>query len=80
MTEAANPPFQSASGDRPGNGLLGTPLLERVGNTPLIRLDKLTGDLPGAPGAVQILGKAEWANPGGSVKDRAASASVADAR
>jgi cysteine synthase B len=29
--------------------------------------------------AVQILGKAEWTNPGGSVKDRAASAIVADA-
>ncbi len=55
---------------------LGSALLERVGNTPLIRLDRLTADLPG----VQILGKAEWANPGGSVKDRAASAIVADAQ
>ncbi len=60
--------------------LLGTTLQERVGNTPLIRLDKLTDTLPGTPGQVQILGKAEWANPGGSVKDRAASAIVADAR
>jgi len=42
--------------------------LERVGNTPLLRLDAVTRDLPG----VIILGKAEWANPGGSVKDRAA--------
>jgi len=55
---------------------LGTALLDRVGNTPLIRLDRLTAHLPG----VQILGKAEWANPGGSVKDRAASAIVADAK
>jgi cysteine synthase B len=55
---------------------LGTSLLERVGNTPLVRLERLTAHLPG----VQILGKAEWANPGGSVKDRAASAIVADAR
>jgi cysteine synthase B len=55
---------------------LGTSLLERVGNTPLVRLEGLTAHLPG----VQILGKAEWANPGGSVKDRAASAIVADAR
>ncbi len=60
--------------------LLGTALLDRVGNTPLIRLDRLTEHLPGAPGRVQILGKAEWANPGGSVKDRAASAIVADAQ
>ncbi len=54
--------------------LLGTTLLERIGNTPLVRLDELTTGMPG----VQILGKAEWANPGGSVKDRAASAIVAD--
>ena len=55
---------------------LGTSILERVGNTPLVRLDRLTSHLPG----IQILGKAEWANPGGSVKDRAASAIVADAQ
>ena len=54
---------------------LGETLLERVGNTPLLRLDRLTAHLPG----VQILGKAEWANPGGSVKDRAAAAIVTDA-
>ena len=55
--------------------LVGTTLLERIGNTPLVRLDELTTNMPG----IQILGKAEWANPGGSVKDRAASAIVADA-
>jgi cysteine synthase B len=55
---------------------LGSALLERIGNTPLVRLERLTAHLPG----VQILGKAEWANPGGSVKDRAASAIVADAQ
>lgn len=54
---------------------LGSSLLERIGNTPLVRLDSLTAELPG----VQILGKAEWMNPGGSVKDRAASAIVLDA-
>ena len=53
---------------------LGTSILERIGNTPLVRLERLTEDLPG----VTILGKAEWANPGGSVKDRAASAIVTD--
>ncbi len=56
--------------------MLGTSLLERVGNTPLVRLESVTRGLPG----VQVLGKAEWANPGGSVKDRAASAIVEDAR
>jgi S-sulfo-L-cysteine synthase (O-acetyl-L-serine-dependent) len=51
---------------------LGISLLERIGNTPLLRLDALTTHLPG----IQILGKAEGANPGGSVKDRAASSIV----
>jgi cysteine synthase B len=40
-----------------------------VGNTPLIRLRRLTADLPTG---VQVLVKAEHLNPGGSVKDRAA--------
>jgi cysteine synthase B len=52
--------------------LLGASLLDRIGNTPLLRLDALTAQLPG----IQLLGKAEWANPGGSVKDRAASSIV----
>jgi cysteine synthase B len=55
--------------------LPGTTLLERIGNTPLLRLERLTASLPG----VQILAKAEWTNPGGSVKDRAAAAIVLDA-
>jgi cysteine synthase B len=55
---------------------LGTSILERIGNTPLVRLEHLTAHLPG----IQILGKAEWLNPGGSVKDRAASAIVTDAQ
>lgn len=45
-----------------------TSLLGQIGNTPLLRLDKLTRDLPG----IEIYGKAEFFNPGGSVKDRAA--------
>ena len=40
-----------------------------VGNTPLIRLRRITRDLPAG---VQLLVKAEHLNPGGSVKDRAA--------
>src|ERR1700761_938539 len=54
---------------------LGSSILQRIGNTPLLRLDRLTAHLPG----VTLLGKAEWANPGGSVKDRAASSIVAAA-
>jgi S-sulfo-L-cysteine synthase (O-acetyl-L-serine-dependent) len=56
-------------------GLPGSTVLDRIGNTPLVRLDRLTADLPG----IQILGKAEWTNPGGSVKDRAASAIILEA-
>jgi cysteine synthase B len=55
---------------------LGHSLVERIGNTPLLRLDALTRDLPG----IALLGKAEWYNPGGSVKDRAAANIVAEAR
>lgn len=55
---------------------IGQSLLDRIGNTPLIRLDKITFDIP----EVQILGKAEWLNPGGSVKDRAAANIVKQAR
>ena len=55
---------------------LGHSLTERIGNTPLLRLDAVARDLPG----VALLGKAEWYNPGGSVKDRAAANIVAEAR
>ena len=58
-----------------GSKLLGTTLLDRIGRTPLVRLEGLGESRDG----LQILGKAEWANPGGSVKDRAASFIVADA-
>jgi cysteine synthase B len=55
---------------------LGSTLPERIGNTPLVRLDQIAGNLPG----IALLGKAEWANPGGSAMDRAAASMVADAR
>jgi cysteine synthase B len=55
---------------------LGQSSLERVGNTPLLRFARIAEDLP----RVEILGKAEWLNPGGSVKDRAAANIVAQAR
>ena len=44
-------------------------LIDLVGNTPLLRLTRIAPDL--APG-VALYGKAEWYNPGGSVKDRPA--------
>ena len=49
-------------------------ILEQVGNTPLLDLS----DLVGKPG-VELYAKAEWFNPGGSVKDRAALRIIEDA-
>src|ERR1700690_3851247 len=50
------------------------PLLPTIGNTPLRRLDKIASPFPG----VEIFAKAEYFNPGGSVKDRAALNMVLD--
>jgi cysteine synthase B len=58
--------------EQPGSSLLGSSVIDRIGNTPLIRLDTVVRGLPG----VTLLAKAEWVNPGGSVKDRAAAAMV----
>jgi cysteine synthase B len=49
-------------------------IADLIGGTPLLPLR-----LPGLAPAVRVLGKAEWLNPGGSVKDRAARAIVLDA-
>ena len=43
-------------------------VLELIGRTPLIRLKQFEHETPG----VELYAKAEWHNPGGSVKDRAA--------
>src|ERR1700710_246520 len=43
-------------------------VISNIGNTPLLRLATLTADFPG----IEIYGKAEYFNPGGSVKDRPA--------
>ena len=50
------------------------PLLATIGNTPLVRLEKLSRQFPD----IEILAKAEYFNPGGSVKDRAALNMVLD--
>jgi len=62
--------------ERDGMGQHHDDVLARIGNTPLIALDSLTRDCP----ALRLLGKAEWYNPGGSVKDRAAANIVSEAR
>jgi cysteine synthase B len=54
----------------------GVSLLDRIGNTPLLRLDRVVQDLE----SISLLAKAEWVNPGGSVKDRAAASMVREAQ
>jgi len=55
---------------------LGQRSIALIGNTPLLRLERIAREFPN----VQLLGKAEWYNPGGSVKDRAAFNIVSEAR
>jgi cysteine synthase B len=50
---------------------LGESVLGRIGNTPLLRLERIARELARAEN-VEICAKAEWFNPGGSVKDRPA--------
>ena len=50
------------------NKRIGKSATELVGGTPLLGLPAIAAETPG----VRILGKAEWRNPGGSVKDRPA--------
>jgi len=58
----------SASQEKPA----GVSVLDRIGNTPLLRLSRIGRDLPN----IEFCAKAEWFNPGGSVKDRAALAMI----
>lgn len=50
-------------------------VLDLIGNTPLLRLERIGREVPG----VEIYAKAEWFNPGGSVKDRPARNMVLEA-
>lgn len=47
-------------------------VLDLIGNTPLVRLSRIGREVP----HVELYAKAEWFNPGGSVKDRAAKGMV----
>jgi S-sulfo-L-cysteine synthase (O-acetyl-L-serine-dependent) len=67
----ANKTIRSAA-RREAVRLIGQQLVERIGNTPLIRLARVGSEWPN----VEICAKAEWFNPGGSVKDRAAYAMI----
>jgi S-sulfo-L-cysteine synthase (O-acetyl-L-serine-dependent) len=61
---------------RPALRHAATSLLDQIGGTPLIRLRRVTRDLPGS---VELYVKAEWFNPGGSVKDRPVLRMLSDA-
>ena len=52
----------------------GERLLDQIGNTPLLRIERVVREFPN----VEFFAKAEWFNPGGSVKDRAAYAMIRD--
>src|SRR5215475_6619200 len=59
------PPFPEAEGGgRPG---IAPSILDAIGRTPLVALDRLGAGLPG-----RVVVKVEAANPGASIKDRAA--------
>src|SRR5713101_7477799 len=49
-------------------GRAGESLLDGIGNTPLLRLERVGQEFAN----VELCAKAEWFNPGGSVKDRPA--------
>jgi S-sulfo-L-cysteine synthase (O-acetyl-L-serine-dependent) len=49
-------------------------IIDLIGNTPLLKLNNITKDLKN----IEIFGKAEYFNPSGSVKDRAARAMILD--
>jgi cysteine synthase B len=52
----------------------GSSVVDLIGRTPLVRLRRFERETPG----VELYAKAEWQNPGGSVKDRAAARMILD--
>jgi cysteine synthase B len=73
-TASGSAPSRQPTQAKPAPGR-GEAVLAQIGNTPLLSLDALVGEFPD----VELLGKAEWHNPGGSVKDRAAAGIVSAA-
>ncbi|MQA30362.1 MAG: pyridoxal-phosphate dependent enzyme [Luteitalea sp.] len=58
----------------PATGRAASSILDLIGRTPLVRLPRFERETPG----VELYAKAEWQNPGGSVKDRAAVRMISD--
>jgi cysteine synthase B len=67
MSALRQPVFNMTTTD--GQRVRATSVESQIGNTPLIGFRRVTAHLPDT---VQVVAKAEWTNPGGSVKDRAA--------
>jgi len=65
MHSAKNPVWSEASAPA---ATIGRNVVDCIGNTPLLRLSRIGASHPN----VEFCGKAEWLNPGGSVKDRPA--------
>jgi cysteine synthase B len=67
-------PVRSSEAGRDEPPAPASSVLDLIGRTPLVRLRHLERETPG----VELYAKAEWQNPGGSVKDRAAARMIAD--
>ncbi len=68
IRHTAASPSESTAHRGPQPGRVGGSLLDRIGDTPLLRLQRVGQEFPN----VEFCAKAEWFNPGGSVKDRPA--------
>jgi cysteine synthase B len=64
----------SSSSSAPVSERIARNVTDLIGRTPLVRLGRFERECPG----VELYAKAEWQNPGGSVKDRAAARMIAD--
>jgi S-sulfo-L-cysteine synthase (O-acetyl-L-serine-dependent) len=72
MSTAGRTLVQNGIRSVPGRGAVSASLLDCIGNTPLLRLRRIGREFPN----VEFYAKAEWFNPGGSVKDRPAIAMI----
>jgi cysteine synthase B len=71
---SSSPPISTQSATAGLAGRTASSVIDLIGRTPLIRLRRFERETPG----VELYAKAEWQNPGGSVKDRAALRMIAD--
>lgn len=74
MTPTPKPSITPGAAATLKAGAAGQSILESIGNTPLVQLSRIASEHP----HVTICAKAEWMNPGGSVKDRAAYSMIRD--